>query len=187
MSEYIYKAGIDHTEKTIQELYKTQYYTYEKIRIIIRFLIGLALIIAAVSLYLPIWGRGAMLLLGTWMAVSTDFPAQVRADKVLQSRKGNLPGFIYEFFDDKIKLSSNYNKSMDIPYNKLTKLLYDKEYFYLFISKKSVCMIDKKTFFNQDTEDFMKFIENKTGMKFLIQKSILAMNIHDIFHRAYLI
>ena len=178
MSKYIYKAEINHTEKTIHELYKTQYFAYEKIRILIRFLIGLALIIMAVSLSLPLWGRGAMLLLGTWMTVSTDFPAQVRADKVIQSRKGSLPGFVYEFFDEKIKLSSNYNKSMDIPYKNLTRLLYDKKFFYLFISKNSVCMIDKSTI--EDNEKFMGFIENKTGLSWLMQKSFLAMNLQDV-------
>ena len=162
MSEYIYKAEINHTEKTIQELYKTQYFAYEKIRILIRFLIGLAFIIMAVCLSLPIWGRGAMLLLGTWMTVSINFPAKVRADRVIQSRKGNLPGFIYEFFNEQIKLSSNYNKSMYIPYSNLTKLLNDKKYLYLFISKDFVCMIDKSTL--ENTENFMNFIKNKTGL-----------------------
>ena len=167
MAEYLYKAEINHTEKTIQDLYKMQYYTYEKIRIIIRFLLGLALIIMAVSLSLPIWGRGALLLLGTWLAVSFDFPAQVRADKVIQYRKGSLPGFSYEFFNDKIKLSSSYNKSMDIPYKNLTILLHDKKYFYLVISKDSVCMIDKTTL--EKSEKFMNFIENKTGLSWRTQ------------------
>ena len=160
----VYKAEIKYTEKIIQDLYKTQYYTYEKIRIAIRFLFGFALIVMAVSFSLPIWGRGAMLFLGTWLAVSTDFPAQVRADKVIQLRKGNFPGFVYEFFDEKIKLTSDSdsNKSMDIPYGNLKIIVYDEKYFYLFISKDSVCMIDKSTL--EDQEKFMSFIENKTGL-----------------------
>ena len=180
MAEYLFKAEMKHTDKTIQELYKMQYFTYEKIRIILRFLIGLALIIMAVSLSLPIWGRGAMLLLGTWLAVSVDFPAQVRADKVIQSRKGNFPSFSYEFFGDRIKLSSNYNKSMDIPYKNLTKLFFDEKFFYLFISKDSACMIDKAAFNDADTKNFMSFIELKTGLSWQMQKSFLAMNIHDL-------
>ena len=178
MPECIYRAEIHHTEKTIQELYKMQYYTYEKIRIAVRFFIGLALIIMAVALSLQVWGRGAMLLLGTWLAVSTDFPAQVRADKVIQSRNGNLPSFVYEFFNDKIKLSSNYNKSMDIPYKNLTRLLYDPKYFYLFISRDSACMIDRASI--NENQNFMDFIETKTGLTWRTQKYFLAMNIHDL-------
>jgi len=180
MAEYLFKAEMKHTDKTIQELYKMQYFTYEKIRIIFRFLAGLALIIMAVSLLLPIWGRGAMLLLGTWLTVSVDFPAGVRADKVIQSRKGNLPSFSYEFFGDRIKLSSNYNKSMNISYKDLTKLFFDEKFFYLFISKDSACMIDKATIEDKDAKNFMNFIELKTGLSWQIQKSFLAMNIYDL-------
>ena len=179
----IYKAEIQHNEKTVQNLYRTQYYAYEKMRIFIRFLIGLAMIIAAVSVSMPVWGKCILLLIGAWIVVSPDFPAQVRSDKVIQIRKGNFPHIKYEFYDDKMKISDK--KSENILYKDLTKLINDKKYFYLFITKNSVCMIDKETFFNQDTENFVKFIENKTGMKFHTQKSVFALNLQDLLNKYF--
>lgn len=181
MADYIYKAEIKHNEKTVQDLYRTQYYVYEKTRIFIRFLIGLAMIIMAVSVSMPVWARCILLLIGAWIVSSPDFPAQVRSDKVIQIRKGNFPTIKYEFYDDKIKISDK--KSENILYKDLTKLINDQKYFYLFITKNSVCMIDKEYFFDNGTEKFMRFIENKTGMKFRTQKSVFALNLHDLLNK----
>ena len=43
MSEIRYRAKIDHTEKTIDTLYRMQRYTYDKPRILLRLGIGLAM------------------------------------------------------------------------------------------------------------------------------------------------
>ena len=40
MADYLYRAKITHTEKTVEQLYKMQYYVYEKPRMILRALIG---------------------------------------------------------------------------------------------------------------------------------------------------
>ena len=94
-----YSAGIKHNAQTIELLYKTQYYAYDKLRIITRFIIGFALIAAALFMSLPIWARGILLLTGTWLMSSSDFPAQVRADRVIQSRHNNFPEMHYEFHE----------------------------------------------------------------------------------------
>lgn len=44
----LYRAQIKHTEKTVEQLYKTQYYAYEKLRVLLRIALGLALAIAAI-------------------------------------------------------------------------------------------------------------------------------------------
>ena len=46
--------------------------------------IGMALILAGVLAQLPTWLRAMLMLVGTWLAVSGDFPAQLRA--VLEGR-----------------------------------------------------------------------------------------------------
>ena len=50
-----FTASIRHDAHTIELLYKTQYYAYDKLRIIARFIIGFALIAAALFMSLPIW------------------------------------------------------------------------------------------------------------------------------------
>ena len=177
MADYVYKLSINHNEKTIHDLYRTRYYTYEKIRMAARFSVGMLMIIAAVTLTLPIWARCLLLAGGAWFVASPDFPAKVTADKVVRARKEIFPKMEYEFFGDKFKISGE--SSMSIPYKKIIWLVHDKKYFYIFMNKDSVCMAEKESLSIQDTENFMKFIEMKTGLKWRVQKSILSMNIYD--------
>ena len=173
-----YRAKIDHTEKTILRLYKTQFYCYSKLYLLIRALIGFVLILIAAAVTMPTWLRAVLLLLGAWLVVSVDFPSQVRADRALQERKAALPSMRYEFFDDRLKLSGE--GSMDIPYKKLTRLVRDEAYLYLFLSRDSVCMLDCATLKPEGTEDFMQFIAEKTGLNWQQRKSFLALNFYDI-------
>ena len=91
MADIRYRAEIQHTEKTIQRLYRTQYYAYDKLRLLLRGSLGAALILVAALSALPTWGKAVLLLIGAWLVVSGDFPAQLRADKALEQRKAALP------------------------------------------------------------------------------------------------
>ena len=169
-----YSAKIEHTRKTLTRLFRVQYYTFEKTRIAVRFCAGIVLIFAAVAVPLPVWARALLLLPGTWLAVSTDFPAQVQADRVVSARKGNLPTMEYEFFDDNVKISGE--GAMNLGYKKIMMLIDDNEYCCLVLSKDSICMMSKP----ENAGEFMKFVETRTGLKWQKQKSFLAMNLDDL-------
>lgn len=171
-----YTAYIHHDAKTIELLYKTQYYAYDKLRIITRFIIGFALIAAALFLSLPLWARGILLLTGTWLVSSSDFPAQVRADRVIQSRRNNFPEMHYEFHEGYFNVSGE--GSMNISYSKVSRLIYDSAYLYVFMARDSVCMIDRNSL--NDADAFMKFIGTATGHEWRKEKSLISMNIDDI-------
>ena len=169
-----YSSKIEHTSKTLTRLFRTQYYTFEKTRIAVRFCAGIVLIFAAVAAPLPVWARVLLLLPGTWLAVSTDFPAQVQADKVVSARKGQLPVMSYEFFDDHVRISGE--GAMNLSYKKIAMLIHDEEYCYLVLSRDSICMMNKP----ESVDEFMKFVEIRTGLKWQKQKSFLAMNLQDL-------
>ena len=84
----------------------------------------------------------------------------------------------YSFGQDKVHLSGE--GSMDIPYNKLTRLVEDKQYLYLFLNRNSVCMMEKDSVKPADLMAFAKFLEEKTGRKWQAEKSFLSMSIYDI-------
>ncbi len=174
MSSIRYSAAITHTSKTIHALFRTQYYSYSKLRILLRFILGFILACSAVMLSLPVWAKGILIASGAWLIVSQDFPAQVRADRVLQARGGKLPVMRYAFGDDGLNVSGE--GSMDIPYAKISRLIHDSEYLYLFIMKDSVCMMDRP----ENSGEFMKFIAEKTGLEWQTVKSVFAMNIDDL-------
>ncbi|MBQ3449643.1 MAG: hypothetical protein IJG34_07100, partial [Synergistaceae bacterium] len=161
-----YSASIHHDAHTIEQLYRTQYYAYDKLRIITRFIIGFVLIAIALFLPLSLWLRGILLLSGTWLVSSTDFPAQVRADKVIQSRHNNFPEMHYDFHDGYFNVSGE--GSMNISYGKISRLIYDSSYMYIFMSRDSVCMIDINTL--DDMNAFMKFIEGATNKEWHKEK-----------------
>lgn len=168
-----YSASIIHTPATIHRLYRTQLYTYGKLRIILRAFIGFCLILSAVMLSLPVWAKAPLLALGAWLIVSPDFPSQTRADKVIQSRK-SFPAMHYDFTQDGMNISGE--GSMTISYAKISRLVYDSDYLYIFISSDSVCMMDKP----ENPEEFMKFITDKTGLAWKPVKSLMTMNIDDL-------
>ena len=57
MADCLYRAKITHTGKTVEQLYKMQYYVYEKPRMILRAPIGFGLVAAAVLSSLSTWAR----------------------------------------------------------------------------------------------------------------------------------
>ncbi|MBQ7577491.1 MAG: YcxB family protein [Synergistaceae bacterium] len=173
----LYRTSIEHNAKTIQALYKAQYYTYDKARIILRFSAGLAMIIICAASNLYLWLKGLLLLAGAWLVSVPDFPAQMRADKVLQARK-NFPVMNYEFHDEFIIISGE--GSMKISYPQIKNLVHDKEYYYMFIARDSVCMMQKSSLAPNEQENFTKFISLKTGQNWKQNKFFLAMNLTDI-------
>ena len=178
MADYLYRARIAHTEKTVEQLYKMQYYVYEKPRMILRAIIGFALVAAAVALTIPTWGKALLILFGAWLLVSRDFPAAVRADRALSERKAKLPDMNYGFGPDKVHLSGE--GSMDLPYKKFTRLVEDKQYLYLFVSRNSVCMMEKASLKPADLMAFAAFLEEKTGLKWRAEKPFLSMSLYDL-------
>ncbi len=178
MADYLYRTKITHTEKTVEQLYKMQYYVYEKPRMILRAVIGFGLVAAAVISGLPTWGKALLLLIGAWLLVSRDFPAAVRADRALSERKAKLPDMSYGFGPDKVHLSGE--GSMDLPYKKFTRLVEDKQYLYLFVSRNSVCMMEKGSVKPDDMMAFAKFLEERTGLKWRAEKAFLSMSIYDL-------
>lgn len=178
MADVRYRAEIRHTEKTILRLYKTQYYAYDKLKLLLRCGLGAALILVAVLAAMPTWLRALGLLIGAWLVVSGDFPAQLRADKALEQRKAALPQMYYTFYGDHLMLSGEGR--MDIPYTKLSRLAIDGEYCYLFVSRDSVCMLERASLKPADESGFLRLIAEKTGLVWRQEKGLLSLNLADL-------
>lgn len=178
MASCQYSAKIEHTEKTIENLYLAQYHAYEKSKMLLWFAFGLAMIFAAAFATIPTWVKAILLLIGAWFVVSVDFPGQVRADRALEARNAELPKMEYEFHKDQMKVSGE--GSMSIPYKKIVKLTEDKYYLYIFMSKDSICMIEKSTIRPKSEKEFKEFLASKTKLDWLNEKSFLAMNLADV-------
>lgn len=173
-----FTAKIEHTEKTIESLYRAQYHAFEKPQMLAWMAVGFILIFVAAFSSFSAWLRAFLLLIGAWVVVSMDFPALVRADRAVEARRGSLPKMDYEFHKDQMKLSGE--GSMSIPYKKIVKLTEDKYYLYIIMSKDSICMIDKNTVRPQSEKELKEFLANKTKLDWLNEKSFLLMNLADV-------
>ena len=178
MAEICYQAKITHTEKSVEQLYKTQYYVYEKPRMLLRAVIGFVLVVTAALSSFPTWAKALLLLIGAWLLVSRDFPAAVRADRALSERKARLPSMNYSFGPETVHLSGEGR--MDIPYSKFTHLVEDRQFLYLFVARNSICMMEKESVKPADIMAFAKYMEDKTGLKWRAEKPFLSMSIYDL-------
>ena len=178
MASFQYYGKIEHTEKTIMALYRAQYHAYEKPQMLVWMGFGFALILIAAFTSIPGWARTVLLLIGAWLVISMDFPSQVRADRAVAARRGNLPKMEYEFHKDAVRVSGE--GSMSIPYKKITRLVDDKSYLYFFMNKDSICMVDCATIQPKSVDELKEFMANKTGLDWQSEKSLLAMNLADV-------
>ena len=178
VANYQFCGKIEHTEKTIMSLYRVQYHMFEKPQMLLWMGFGFALILIAAFTSIPGWARTILLLIGAWLVISMDFPSQVRADRAVDARRGNLPKMEYEFHKDAVKISGE--GSMSVPYQKIIRLVDDKSYLYFFMDKDSVCMVDRGTIKPKAVEELKEFLANKTGLDWQSEKSLLALNLADV-------
>ena len=178
MANFQFYGKIEHTEQTITSLYKAQYHAYEKPQMIVWMIVGFVMVLITAFTDIPVWAKGILLLIGAWMLISMDFPALVRADRVMEARRGNLPKMEYEFHKDAVKISGE--GSMSIPYKKIIRLTEDQQYLYFFMDKDSLCMIDRNTVKPKTADELKEFLAKKTGLDWQNEKSLLALNLADI-------
>ena len=173
-----FKGTIRHTEETIRLLYKTEYHVYEKMRLLTRVVIGAAMIVLALAAGLPLAAQAILLMIGCWLLVSRDFPSTSRADKVVEARHGVFPVMTCTFTDGGVRLEGE--GGMDIQYSQFQRLIEDDKYLYLFLGKGSACMVDRATVEPGPSEKLMEYVEEKTGLEWGRDKSLLSMNLRDI-------
>lgn len=178
MAKGQFTAKIEHTEKTIESLYRAQYHAYEKPQMLLWMAFGFALIFVAAFSSFYAWIKAILLLIGAWLVVSMDFPALVRADRALGARNAILPQMEYEFHKDQMKISGE--GSMSIAYKKIERLAEDRSYLYIFMGKDSMCMVDKSTVKPGTADELKAYLAEKTKLYWQNEKSFLAMNLADV-------
>ena len=178
MAAYRFYGKIEHTEDTITSLYRAQYHAFSKVQMLLWMGVGFAMIMAAAFATLPLWAKTILLLIGALVITGIDFPAMVRADSVLEARRGNLPKMEYEFHKDAMKVSGE--GSMSIAYKKIVRMAEEGHYLYLFMGRDSICMIEKESIKPKDVDAFKEFMAQKTGLTWQSEKSLLAFNLADV-------
>lgn len=179
MAEKIrFSGSVRHTEDTIRLLYKTEYYTYDQMKILLRMALGCVL--AAAAFLTSVHGalRILMIMVGCWLLVSKDFPAVMRAERSLEARKSLLPTNTCTFFDSGMDLDGEGH--MRLKYDRFQRLVEDEGYLYLFLGRRSVCMIDKETVKPGTPEELKAYVAERTGLAWTKNQTLLWMNLADL-------
>lgn len=172
----LFTARITFNNKTIQRVFKAEYFTYDKLKVIFRAAAGFALIAMAVFIKLHTALTVLLLLAGCWLIVALDFPSKVRAEGVIQSRGGAANTVNLKFFESSIEVVEE-RKSYD--YTVVDRLTCDKDFLFIFYSRQNAIMIDSATLSPKDVSGFRNFIAGKTGKKWKTT-SIFLMNLSDL-------
>jgi len=176
-----YEGQIHHTEESIRSLFKTRRNIYDTKRSALRMILGAALVSTGLVANLTLAMQGIMVMIGSWLLVSRDFPAKIAAEEALEIRKKKkqaLPKITTTFCDFDVKLSGE--GKMQFKYNRFSRLTEDDVYFYLFLEKDSVCMIDKQSLEPNTPDKFKEYMTEKTGLEWIEIKPWFHMNIFEI-------
>lgn len=173
-----FEAIMVYDDDTIRRMFKTEYYTYERLRLVGRYVMAIALIAAALLSGMPTIPQAICLMIGAWLFISPDFPSKVRAEGVIQQRGGQTSTVEMTFDGKEIGIGNG----LTIAYDEIDRLIEDDRYYYIFRDKQTAVMVLKGGISGGSEEDFRAHIEQRTGKMFAANKSILTMNLKDVLH-----
>lgn len=164
-------------DDTIRQMFRAEYFTYETIQRLVRFIIGALAVLAALFLVIPTAVRVILLMIGVWLLVAGDFPSKVRAEAIIEKRAGKSSWVKYQFDHSGIRIDSNGF----IPYQNLDKLVYDDKYLYLFVNRQSGVMVPTDDIKPAEPERLKELIAERSGRSFRrLTTSVLAYGLKDI-------
>ena len=163
-AEPLYTAKMQHSAATIEKLVVMQYNTFQIVNKLVRYGIGAAMIAYGLITY----ERGMFttylcLLLGGFMFASVNLRPKHNARLIIQQMGNKFPSSDYTFTANGFK---DGEKSKEIPYKELIKVIHDRKYLYLYISKQSAYMLNGDTVNGESGLSGLKaLITEKTGLK----------------------
>ena len=174
-----YQGRIDHTEDSIQQLFEVQYNTYRLGLVVLAAVAGVGLVAAGLFAPVSTLAQGLMLLAGCLIFVGRDFPAIVRAEGVIEARGGALPSSVCTFCAGHMELEEGGIKKK-LRYERLDRIVKDRQYLYLFFGPDSVVMVDQSKITPGSAEDVMALVGERSGKQWEAPFSLLTFNLRDI-------
>ena len=135
-----FEAETVFNDDAIRWMFRAEYYSYERLKILFRAGLGLLLLLLAFFFVKITAVKGVLMLIGCWFMVSTDFPSRMRAEQLIESRKGQTSKVRYQFTGDSVLIDQT---GRSLPYDKIDRMLVDKRCFYLFESRQNAVMVPR--------------------------------------------
>ena len=174
-----YTAKMKHSADTIERLVVMQYNTFQTRNKLIRVFLAMAMLVYGVYMS----GRQMItpylcLFLGCVLLAGLNVRPRSNARKLISQTGGRFHRSDYSFQE---KNFSDGAGASPIPYSSLIKLIDDRSYLYLYVSKQSAYMLDRSTVNGPDgLEGFKVFLADKTGLKWSRGTNFWTFSIKDL-------
>lgn len=172
-----FEAETVFNDDAIRWMFQAEYYSYERLKILFRAGLGLLLLLLAFFFVKITAVKGVLMLIGCWFMVSTDFPSRMRAEQLIESRKGQTSKVRYQFTGDSVLIDQT---GRSLPYDKIDRMLVDKRCFYLFESRQNAVMVPRGIWAEEKQQKFVDFLSEKTGKEWKQNRSMLSMNLREL-------
>lgn len=164
-------------DDTIRKMFRAEYYTYETIQRLLRFVLGVIGVMVAVFVSIPTPAKVVFLMFGVWMLVAGDFPSKVQAEGVISKRGGKSSQVRYRLEKDGLRIQGGGS----LLYRNLDKLVYDEEYLYLFVNRQNAVMLPAEKIGAERLESLKEEIQKKSGKMFKrLTTGVLEYNLKDL-------
>lgn len=155
----LFSAKMEHNEKTIIKLVKTQQQVFQFRQRLVYFLLAFVLLVYGIYADESMITPYLALFIGCAMLTGLSAGVRRQAGKLIQQMNGRFPKSDYSFEEEGFRY---YSKGELISYKKLLRLVEDREYLYLYISEQSAYMVDKATV-KGGLGELKTFLAQKTG------------------------
>lgn len=172
----VYTASVTFDEKAILRVFRTEYFTYDRIKVLLRAIAGFALIAVAIFASFNTAITVILLLIGCWLFIALDFPSKVRAEGVIAQRKGQKSTVHLHFGEIYIETEEDHKQ---YKYSEIDRLIVDKEYLFIFFSRQKALMLESATIKPQELSAFRNFVADKAGKSWKTT-SIFFMSFKDL-------
>jgi len=179
----LYTAYMIHNEKSIRRLAILQYDLFQPYRKYVILLAGFAMILFGFFGGLNLQGAGVCVFLGCLCLWFSKAPAQVTANRMVEAVNGKYPHTEMYFREEEVAVTDG-SKWFYMPYSLIQRVVQDKEFYYLWLTRATSYMIDKTTVEPADLKAFQTFLEGKTGLLTENAPSLFRLNLGAVIRRA---
>ena len=175
-----YRAKMQHNRTTIHKLIQTQYDTFQFGKKLGHIAIAVGLILyglyADQTMFTPMFA----LFVGCVMLANINAYPKANANRVLKMMGEDYPKSDYVFEKDSFRFNE---EAEPVPYSKIIRLVEDREYLYLYVSKQSAYMVDKSTVSGGNVNDLKTFLAIETLQKWSRPANIFNFRVGDLFRK----
>ena len=161
-----FRASIQYTPNTIRLINQVIPWVFPYLSRYLTILVAFALILLG-NHYGYDNNRGVFAgFFGLLLIPGMFFLERMNLKRDLEQRKGKVRKVTYYFKDEAVNCSEP-GSDHDFPYDGYCLLAEDNSYFYLFIARKMVMLVDKSTLKPHRIDDFKAYMTEKTGLPWM--------------------